>query len=93
MAIQPISAVSGDRLIIENQRRLEVRNEMSEYPAPPASVLAVPAETARAQANVLSMVPAMMAPTPDGIFTIGSVAVKTNATTQINSTGISSWGF
>src|SRR5262245_16250949 len=63
--------------------------------AAPASPQAVPVETARAEVNAASLLTGMMAPTPDGIYTIGAVSVKgSNAIKPIAKTeNWGSWGF
>lgn len=90
--IAPINA-NADTLIRVSQERVEVRNEFEQYPPAPASALAVPVETARSQVNMIAMMPALMAPTPDGIFTIGAVSVKSPGRITAIKLGASSWGF
>lgn len=88
------SSTSYDSLFRANESRVEAANEAKTYPHPPASPLAVPSEMARAQVNQASMYPALMSPSSDGLFTIGSVTVRPAGAGMIQSgAGFSSWGF
>lgn len=90
MAIDPIGGASNvDALMQVNSNRVRMSTEQKELPPAPASSVAVPIDTARAQVNQLSMLPAMMAPTADGLFIIGGVSVKPIKVRAISS----SWGF
>lgn len=83
-----------DGLLQSSQTRLEVRVSEKSQTAAPASSLAVPTETARAEVNSAALMTAMMMPTQDGIFSIGSVAVKIgSAIKSVTKASWSYWGF
>lgn len=89
------TGVFPDRLIEANTARIESQTATEALPPAPASALALPIDTARSQVNQAAMMPGLMAPTADGIFTIGSVALKVgNASATSAKTVVSnSWGF
>jgi hypothetical protein len=74
----------------------KVRDEQQEEPkvSVHAMPLAGPQETIKAATQVANMMTAMMMPSPDGIFVIGSVAAKVaNGLRSIGTRAWNSWGF
>lgn len=78
-----------------NSVRIERTIEINQLVPPPASPLASPIETARIEANIAAVAPLMMAPSADGIFTVGVTSVKppTKVSQVTSALKISSWGF
>ena len=75
MSINRIDAIN-DHYFSISQNRLEQNTAIQSDTPAPASALAVPIETARAQVNASFFMIAMMRPTSDGIFVVGSVSVR-----------------
>ncbi|MBI3544295.1 MAG: hypothetical protein HY075_13575 [Deltaproteobacteria bacterium] len=95
MSIISIIGPSAESLIQINSIRLNRTIEQNQYPPAPASALASVVETARAEVNQAALLPAMMAATADGLFTVGATTVKIGSTISAvgNSRSFNSWGF
>lgn len=97
MSVNEVGSVTTvDAAVQVNSFRIRTETAQKDLPPAPASALALPIDTARAEVNMLAMAPAMLAPTADGLFVIGSVGVKapsSAALARIRSLGSSSWGF
>lgn len=84
-----------DKFIRLDTLRLEEQVEYNRLTPAPASPLAAPVETARSQANQATVVFLAMAPSRDGIFTVGPTSVRVGSA-QIKilpASSVSSWGF
>ena len=77
------------RVVTDKQQQRAVQRQ--ESPAP-GSAYAVSTETARAAVNAAALMTAGMAPTPDGIYVISSVAAKIGTAIKIAATS-RGWGF
>lgn len=77
------------RVITVKQQQRAVERQT---PAAPGSAFAVPSDTARAAVNAAALMTAGMAPTPDGIYVISSVAAKIGSAIKIAATN-RGWGF
>lgn len=85
---------SVNALYVINWVRLDRTIDESRLPPAPATALAVPTETARNEVNQAAAMPALIAPTRDGIFAIGPTAVKVGDTIAISGArSFNSWGF
>ena len=83
---------STGKVIQAAENKFEIRAVEKDLPPAPGSVLAVPAETARAELNNASAVYAMMSPTLDGIYSIGGTSVKIGRPVK-TATIAGGWGF